>query len=145
MNSHQAGWHFEPDPDAVAAYEAISRVVAAEQLPVDIPEPGYIPPTPVTPMQIMAACPAAYSVKLTVLPDFVTVSWTGRFGMGGKHEYVHYDVAPDSDGFPQWVSDHLVPAIRRAMECVAAEQRTDLAEHGPLAHYEAVDAVQPLD
>lgn len=146
MNSNETGWRFAPHPDAVAAYDAISRAVAAEQLPVDIPWPGDIPPTPMTPMQIMAAFPAAYSVKLTVLPDMTTVSWTGRFGIGGgNHEYVHYAVDPDSDEFPQWLADHLVPAIRRALECVTAEQRADLAEHGPLAPYEAVDAVQPLD
>lgn len=137
---------FTPDPEITAAYEAIRRIVETENLPVDVKEPGVLPPIPETPMQMVAAFPAAYTVELVINPHMVCVARTGRFGISvSEFVYVDYPASPTAEDFQARLTETLVPAIRHELELAAENQKTDIAENGPFADYEAVDAVQQID
>uniref|UniRef100_UPI003F495C0C hypothetical protein n=1 Tax=Amycolatopsis sp. CA-096443 TaxID=3239919 RepID=UPI003F495C0C len=138
-------WRFAPSPEVAAAYSVVRSIVADENLPVDVDEPGCVPPAPGTPMQIMAACPQAYTVTLVVNPTNVCVSRTGRWGLGGALTFVDYPVTPAADDFRERLACELVPRIRHELALAADTQAADHARHGPFAGYEAVDVVQPLD
>ncbi|MET9263721.1 hypothetical protein [Amycolatopsis sp. NPDC004079] len=140
----ESGWRFAPDPEVAAAYAAVCDIVAEENLPVDVDEPGCLRPAPVTPMQTMAACEPAYTVKLVVNQENVCVSRTGRWGIGGTMTFVDYPVPPGAAGFRDRLAAVLVPRIRHELTLAADTRAADLAQNGPFAAYEAVDAVQPL-
>lgn len=142
---HERGWRFTPDPEVVAAWTAVRDIVAEENLPVDVDEPGDVPRTPVTPMQIMAACPKAYTVKLVVNSENVCVSRTGRWGIGGNMTFVDYPVPPCVTDFRDRLAAVLLPRIRHELTLAADTRAADLAKNGPFASYEAVDAAQPLE
>jgi hypothetical protein len=137
---------FTPDPEITAAYQAICRIVEAENLPVDVKEPGVLPAVPETPLQMVAAFPVAYTVELVINPHMVCVARTGRFGISiSEFVYVDYPTPPTAEDFQARLAETLVAAIRRELEQAAENQKADLIENGPFADYEAVDAVRQID
>jgi len=122
------------DPDTAALHETIAEIVSAHQLPVHVVDPGDWGPAPVTAQQIMASTSRAYTVSVRNGFGGGTVSRTGRYGLGGEIVSIPRPVEAAT----------LVPLLREQLRLAAEEQARDLAQSGPWAAYEAVDAVRPV-
>lgn len=136
-------------PEILAGYETARAILDEHGLLVEggnltVDYPGRRPmPDFTDPLALVAASPAAYSVKVMCLDDAATVNWFGRFGLGGETTKVAYPVHPEHEEFKQQLAAVLMPAVAHAL-AAADEERAQKTAADPDGPHEARDAVRWL-